>query len=59
MTGANGMCACLEGAGAPCTDEDWVSLYGACWDLDPVVECYSTYVEGGSIDCYAAAEACL
>jgi hypothetical protein len=63
LDGMSGFCACAEGAGSPCTDEDANALYGACHqddpDVAPMLKCFENYVSGGSIDCSAAANACL
>lgn len=61
--GVSAVCACMEaGGGTACTSNDMQEGYFACYQGDPdysFVWCYSLYVEGNTVDCDAAASACL
>jgi len=63
LDGVSGLCACLEWADAgSCSNEDYNSYYGGCHQNDPdfaVVACFGHYVSGDTVDCEAAASACL
>jgi len=57
----SGACICLEWAEQPaCIESEIVEKYRSCYeDEDAVLICFGQQVSDGTIDCVAAAQACL
>ena len=58
--GANAFCACLDGAGEPCTQADFDSFYGACNSGadNGFITCFAGYVDGDTVSCGPAIDGC-